>query len=218
MVKYTYKGVSYDPEVAVAIHTAALKEKVEDQIYMECYKKILYHKLQNGKCGGDSSWLQDVYDQSEALRKGADVSALWITINPKEDDNIIPILQKKVNKLTAKPFVKSLKWTYEQRGECSETKGRGIHTHMLLCLKEGSRLDNVKRCIHTMYDELCGNKLCVDIRKVPERRINDKVDYLQGNKWDEEKDDKILTDREWRKDEGLDDFYYFDEVILVGQN
>lgn len=215
MVKYTYKGVSYDPDVAVEMHKNALNEKVEDLIYMECYKKILYYRLQNGK---GESWLQDVYDESEALRKGSDVSALWITINPKEDDNIISILQKRMDKLKNKPFVKNLKWSYEQRGECSDTKGRGIHTHILLCLKQGSRLDNVKRSIHTIYDDLCGNKLCVDIRKVPERRINDKIEYLQGKKWDEEKDDKILTDREWRKDEGLDDFYYFDEVLLVGQN
>lgn len=215
MVKYTYAGVSYDPEVAVGIHTAALREKAEDAVFIENYKKILYNQLQNGKA---DEWLQEVYDIAENLRKGADVSNLWITVNPREQDNIIRILSNKIDKLVKKPFVKSLKWTFEQRGECNETKGTGIHIHMLLELKELSRLDNVKRSVHTIFDEVCGNKLCVDIRKVSDRRINDKIEYLQGNKWDTLKDDKILTDREWRKEEGLEDFYNFDEAILVGQN
>lgn len=215
MVQYTYKGISYDPEVAIEIHRQKLIEKAEDQIFIESYKKILYNKLQNGKA---DAWLQENYDQSEALRKGADVKNLWITINPKHDDNVVAILRKRMEKLSSKPFVKELRWTYEQRGECSDTKGTGVHLHMLLGLKDFSRLDNVKRSIHTTFDDICGNKLCVDIRKVSDVRVNDKIEYLQGNKWDADKDDKILTDIEWRKDEGLESFYYFDESTLVGQN
>lgn len=185
-----------------------LQDKVKDQIYCDLYKQVVYSKLEQGKC---SAWIQDMYQQVEDLRKGSDTNHLWITINPEDrGEQTLSNLQESIQKLTQKTFVKLMEWTFEQRGDEEQSRGKGVHVHILLSLKEKKpRLDSIKRAIKSCFQQLVGNPRCMDIRKCPDTRVEDKLLYLQGEKWDEEKESKIDQDKIWRQENNLSDIYRF---------
>jgi len=196
----------YESEQLMRINK--LRDKVQDQIYMELYKQCVYNRLSHKHGPG---WLQGPYDQMEQIRKGDDIGTLWVTVNPQDFGEGTPVaLAPAVEDLCRKKFVQAARWTYEQRGETEETRGTGVHVHLLLYLKENrGRLDSVKRSIKSVFQHLCGNPKHIDIRTVPDGRINDKIDYLAGKKWDEEKDGKIEQDKLWRESINLQETYNY---------
>lgn len=181
------------------------------QVYLK-YKKItIEQKLAKGVA---HPRIQKLYDESQEFRQGKDVRFLWITINPDETKAQLGDLMNSVLKLRYKKFVVQMEVVYEQRGETEEDRGKGYHCHILLEFKD-VRYDNVKRSIHTIFDKLCGTSLHVNVKPCYEKWLQDKKQYLRGNKWDEEKDDKIQQDKLWRQEFNIDPLYTYGAVELV---
>lgn len=159
-------------------------------------ERAIRRELEQGKCNHKA--LQQLYDSNEYSGTRVTEGWYWITINPKEQDLIIQVLEAKIEKMVQKKNVASAMWTFEQRGESEEEMGKGVHTHILL-KNEGSRDDNFRRQIKVMFEGLCGSQLHIQIKKIPERWVDDKKEYLRGNKWDDQKDLKVEVDKIWRE-------------------
>lgn len=181
-----------------------LRLEVEREEYKRCYRSVLRHQLQKGDCKNEI--LQTMYDREQDIRSMKDIKHIWLTVSP-EESKTIQDLHLGIENLKYKKYPQTMTWVFEQRGETEETAGVGIHFHMLLELNTDSRYDSIKRSIHTIFDKLCGNPLCVCIKPCYERWVQDKHDYLDGKKWDEEKDDKIMIDKLWRRKIGIQEKY-----------
>jgi len=115
------------------------------------------------------------------------------------DGDYLERLKKKVNKFITKKVVKRAIWCYEL------TKEEMPHVHMLI------EVDNENPVAKHTFDKGVVNTFKdvghVKTKKCPEEWVKDKVQYLLGNKWDEEKEDMITKDREWRQSVDLQPYY-----------
>lgn len=188
-------------------HYADIRSKVEDKMYERLYALKLKAQLDRGTC--KNKYLIGLYDEVKEIKNNSDIKNLWITVNPQENPEVLQDLQLAIEKLRYKKFVLKLQYSFEQRGETEEDAGKGVHLHMLLQRDLSTRYDNVKRSIHNIFDKLCGNSLHVCIKPCYDSWVEDKVSYLQGQKWDEDKDDKVKYDKLWRDKLGLKPTYTF---------
>lgn len=111
--------------------------------------------------------------------------------------------QKCLFKIIQKKWIKTYYYTHEQRGEILPDLGKGYHVHLLIESKCSKPQSQVHREVYNTAKHLIGNHRHIDCRKVPQTWVNDKIDYLKGNKWDEEKDAKLQMDIIFRDKNGL---------------
>lgn len=131
---------------------------------------------------------------------------IWLTVNPKPG---IPLsrLMKTVDSFVDRKICIKPIYSYEQRGETLKDIGEGFHVHILfhksneLCPKKYSDY------ITNSFKSLVGNDKCIDIKFYPKAFHQDKLDYLNGKKWDEEKLPKLHIDQVWRKSHDLKTIY-----------
>lgn len=123
----------------------------------------------------------------------------WITVNPKPDVDIQLVLKCVLN-FCKRKAVKDYHFSIEQRGESEEEIGKGIHSHILV---KWDRKQNkyVKQFLIESVKRLVGNysPAILNIRRITSDIYQDKLDYLDGKKWDEEKDIKIKWDKIYRE-------------------
>lgn len=125
----------------------------------------------------------------------------WVSVNPSNDKELDELI-KKVDKYVGRRFITGIIYTYEW------CRNGTPHVHMLVHQLELSDKDFRKNTKNT-FKNLVGNLKCIDIKRVPSDWIQDKIDYLQGNKWDPEKDDMIESDKLKREEFELEPYYAF---------
>lgn len=121
----------------------------------------------------------------------------WITINPKDEATLETFL-KKLEKVVTKKWIQTYYYNIEQRGESMETAGKGLHSHMLIIPSSSKRKSEVHREFYSTFKDIVGNKLHVNVQDFPDEYKLDKIEYLKGNKWDNDKQTKIATDNYFR--------------------
>jgi len=123
----------------------------------------------------------------------------WITVNPKPGVEL-PIIMKTVQNFCNRKAVIDYHYTYEQRGESEQELGKGIHCHMLILWNKKQN-----KYLKQFLKESCGrivgstNNNILNIRRITPDVYQDKLDYLNGLKWDKEKDEKIKMDKIFRE-------------------
>lgn len=130
----------------------------------------------------------------------------WITINPKDDITLTDFISQ-VNKVVNMKIFNKCIFSFEQRGETTDTMGTGLHCHILACNDKYS-VSNFCSNTRKHFIKFVGNiNTHVWIVKIPEEWKNEKIDYIRGLKWDPEKDQKIIIDREWRREHQIEPYY-----------
>lgn len=129
----------------------------------------------------------------------------FITVNFKPEV-LIPEAMSAVNKFSRRKCLKNVVWSYEQRGECLKTLGNGMHVHILT--DKVVDITHIKKYAYNSFKKLVGNPKHVDVRQYPYEFRVDKEDYIRGVKWDADKEEKIDMDKIWRKNKGINNFYY----------
>jgi hypothetical protein len=123
----------------------------------------------------------------------------WITVNPKPDVDL-DIILKSIQNFCHRKAVRDYQFSIEQRGETEEEIGKGIHSHILL---KWERKQNkyIKQFLIESVKRLVGNysSSIINIRRITSDIYQDKLDYLNGLKWDKEKDQKIKMDKLFRE-------------------
>ena len=102
-----------------------------------------------------------------------------------------------ITNIITKKWIDEYAITWEQRGEDEESLGTGYHNHILLINLEKPK-SQIHREIYSTVKNLVGNKFHVDVRMIPSSWIDDKLEYMNGNKWDPLKDKKSQMDRLFR--------------------
>lgn len=123
----------------------------------------------------------------------------WITVNPKPEAPL-EIIMKSIQNFCNRKAVRDYHYSIEQRGESEQEIGKGIHAHLLL---KWDKKQNkyVKQFLIESCKRIVGNHSnnILNIRRITPDIYQDKLDYLNGLKWDKEKDLKIEFDKIFRQ-------------------
>lgn len=131
----------------------------------------------------------------------------WITINPKPEADL-EIFLKLLNNFVKRKPVCSYMYNIEQRGETEADAGKGFHSHLLIGWDKKQNKYIRQFCI-TTFKRVVGypSDQIINIRRITKDIYQDKIDYLNGKKWDVEKDNKIIVDIIFRKKNNLSLIY-----------
>jgi len=137
---------------------------------------------------------------------------IWMTINYKPEVSISDIIDIS-SRLSKRKFMDQYWYNFEQRGESVDSI-HGIHSHWLILSSHPS--GQLHRDVYNTLKHVVSTKQHIDVRVYPREMLQDKLDYLQGKKWDPEKEGKVRVDKEFRKINSLDLIYT--NAIQVSQN
>lgn len=128
----------------------------------------------------------------------------FVTINYKEGvpySEQIKRAQNVFKKLKAEGY-----YTLEQRSEDIENI-RGIHTHLIIF--SDKKPSKVHQYIYESVKSKVGNKKHVDVRRYNIDLLEDKLAYMKGDKWDDDKLQKVEVDKIWKQKNNIDALYRY---------
>lgn len=152
--------------------------------------------------------VQDIYNNNTERRKQKKPWIL-ITINCKE--GTWKEIWKDLFHIKSWIWLKKALITVEQRGETEQTAGRLVHFHLLLQDYDNTPKKIQKR-FFDKFKKFIGNIKHIDMRTVKHEWKQDKIDYLSGNKVDEDKLQKQKMDKIFRSNNGLENIYSLDSL------
>lgn len=135
-----------------------------------------------------AKWIQEKQDQTREM--------FWITVNPKPEIPFEEFKEKVLKKLMNRTIMQGAAFCFEQRAGAKPYSG--FHCHILVD-KRMSPKQMHDRVFNTVKD-IVGTTKHVDLRTYPYTMRQDKLDYMQGKKWDDEKEDAISATEAWRKE------------------
>lgn len=152
-------------------------------------------------------------DDSPAL---TDVYAL-ITIRP-EPGTCLVFFEQRIALLMERPWILGAEYHFEQVGTDESTMGDGFHVHIVAKLKKSIRVPEItKDCTADLEpirfrlqigEEPTASKKRVRKFLKTARDLEFALNYIRGYKHNEDKEDAVEMDKEWRRLNGLQDVYY----------
>lgn len=146
---------------------------------------------------------------TKRLKGSMDKGGNWffITVNPKEGTELTRFIDK-LNKFSIRKFIRYYYYNIEQRGESEDQLGKGIHSHILIntLLKKSK----VTQYLQESFVNFVGNVRNIhqlNIILIPQSWVEDKKEYIKGNKWDEGKESKLDMDKIFRQKNNLNIYY-----------
>lgn len=142
-------------------------------------------------------------------KKGNDICEyMFITINPDPKYNLsVRAMYDKLCKLCKSTRIIEYLFSIEQRGDTDDKMGHGIHAHILIKHKF-PKFCKLQQHFYNAYKTVIGNIKCIDIRHC--KNVSDvrhRISYIRGEKKDDSKIEKVLIDRQWRAQWGIEDVY-----------
>lgn len=154
-------------------------------------------------------WCRFVNAQSIKKHKKKVSDYVWLTINLRPDHNLSPSeFVRKIVQLCSQSKIAEYHFVVEQRGK--ETFDlKSLHTHILLKRSPHTMPAHIKQSAQVIFKKYCDvkNKNILNFHVCPEEFIQDKLDYIEGDKDGLDKDRRIATDRVMRKQYQLFDVY-----------
>jgi len=143
----------------------------------------------------------------KSIREPAKVDYFFLTVNPKPDVKLDLFLKLLGNFVKRKPVVDFV-YTIEQRGETESECGKGFHSHILLTW-DSSMSSKVRQYSGETFKRIIGsnNNKIININRIPKEFYQDKLDYMNGLKWDSEKESKIKMDLIFREKNNILSLY-----------
>lgn len=160
----------------------------------------------------------DIYKEAEQIRaknKKEKKGFLFITICPEEGkfgDKFI----EEVKSIFSWSWVNEMIIVFEQRGNTTETMGKGAHTHILIKDWDNeiskATLQIQKKFKPYVGATLYGKKLeeVINVQQKKMEWLDDKMEYILGDKTDLGKPEKQAIDKLWRQKLNLQTHYCFD--------
>lgn len=151
-----------------------------------------------------AGWLQK--KQTEEINRKREI--FWITLNPKPVVTFDEFKCTVMSRLMSRIFMKGATFVFEQRA--AQAPYSGFHCHIIVD-KRMTPKQMHDRVFNTMKG-CCQLPKHVDLRTYPYSYRTDKLDYMNGKKWDSEKDPIVEATKAWRDLEGIDDIYTNDDL------
>lgn len=132
-----------------------------------------------------------------------------ITIRP-EPGTCLVYFEKAVSEFMERPWVLGAEWHFEQTGTDESTWGDGFHVHIVAKCKKSIRVTEITQCAAKDFE--CRHTIQIgnDRKKFlkTERDLEYALNYIRGDKHDEDKEDAVALNEEWRDRCGLQQVYY----------
>lgn len=195
---------------------ASAQDSAKKKIISQLFECQLRFQLDAGACADTK--LQTLFDSVSSIAKKNRFhdGYWWITIN--FDSKLVTNEQciEKIEKISQWKWIKHLVYTFEQRSEDIEHAGQGMHVHMLLACNAPREFRDIRSdFVKTLTGKIkyIGNTSSniLNIKKIPDKYYGDKIDYIKGEKWDDDKSAKIQVDSYWRSEMNLEHFYEIGE-------
>lgn len=150
------------------------------------------------------------------------IDSLFITICPKE---IVPhIFVKKMRRLTASKSIATYSYCFEWRYDTdNKLIPNSMHCHLLVKatnnrklrqhLKRNNQYDKKSPFKGMNIDTVDLNKLAANIKMPVWKLEQEKLEYIRGNTWEEEKTKHKQQDKEKRTELGINQIYDKDSVL-----
>lgn len=133
---------------------------------------------------------------------------MFITINPDPSFKLsVKSIYDKLCRLCKSTRIFEYLYSIEQRGDTEETMGYGIHTHILI-RHRFPKFCKLQYHFYNAFKTVVGNIKHIDIRHC--KNVSDvrhRINYIKGEKKDDAKIEKVLIDRKWRQQWGIEDTY-----------
>lgn len=131
-----------------------------------------------------------------------------ITIRP-EPGTCLVYFEKAVKEFMERPWVLGAEYHFEQTGQDEATMGDGFHVHIVAKCKKSIRATEI--IAHAARDFECKHTIQIGNQRnkflKTERDLEYALNYIRGDKHDEEKEDAVALNELWRKTCGLNDVY-----------
>lgn len=219
------------------IDMAELEDKIKRKIYTQLLEMKMKFQIGLGEFKDNSLMGKAIIELSKEvgqLKIGAQKRPCdryrWITINPppkiwdNQIERLLTIATRLISDMYKWKNTKSLYWTFEQRSRDFGT-WNGVHIHMLI--ENAGTQDNYdqerqmrKKCKvlwGEMYDQIKNWNNVFKFVSIRDKYAPDKIEYLYGNKYNDEKAKLCEVDKEFRAHYGLKLNYYPPDAPLINQ-
>lgn len=178
-----------------------ISEKAKLAMLESEFRKYHKQRFDNGEYDDEHFMIKQC---RTAMIKEKEKNMYWMTINPKPDT---PLEKFKliITAFLKRKMVLSYHYALEQRGKTNETMGEGIHVHILMYSYD--RKPHIIRNTYSTFKSIIGSKESIDVKKYPSDYHSEKLQYLNGTKWDDEKEDSVKINNQWRINNNIDSVY-----------
>lgn len=175
---------------------AALKAQLEDMGVTEgsmCYKPMYELCLEH-------------ITEHMAKKQRNDSTHVFLTINPRPEVEFYQF-RKVIDKLLSKVWMTDYLYSIEQRGTIQEDNlGKGMHMHILF-RKNDKEPCKIIREVQNTCKKIVGNPQHCNLQFRTADKSKGYVNYIKGDKKDENKHEKCRGDVVWRKKMGIEPHY-----------
>lgn len=195
-----------------------IRKKARDKIKQNQYEEL--YRLQS--LVKPNEIIQQCHELRNSLgekRENNNKPYIWLCVNPNSTYSLLEF-KALVHKMCMKTWVNSYVYVYEQRGVIYEEKGKGFHLHAIIKRPDDKKPSHCVRELASTFKKCCDvtNYHFFQTKFIDEDEKDRKLKYILGDKEstpENMKDIKQSWDKEWRKDVGLDQFYFLD--FNIGQ-
>lgn len=204
----------------MCIKEAIKRQKINDEIgvpfdYMEYANLLWKQELDRIK-----NQLAPKYFELEAVLQTAKIiknknlnslSSKQCLLSLRPEDNAVNLHKfiYDVNLVAKKSLFLEGEWVFEQCSETKENAGKGFHAHLLMVCKNYVNVkDIVNACNFIKYN--C--KIQVGDKKGKkflhtEKDLDFCRNYIRGEKYNDEKNKRVIIDKIWRKENKIEELY-----------
>lgn len=136
-------------------------------------------------------WLEKMMDrETEKDRK-----IFFITVNPVPTVSDVDFVTFIQDRLMKRVIMKGAHYVFEQRSQAYPA--HGFHCHMVLEKRMSPK--QIHDRIFNTVKSMVGHPKHVDVRVYPYSFLDEKLAYMRGEKWDEEKQECVTLTKQWQK-------------------
>ena len=184
-------------------------ETLKDECKMNAIKKVftkiyadkILQEIQDNQFSDKE--ILSVYHEYRLKNSNKLGNVLWITFNPAPNINFEDF-KSQCDKFVNKKWVFECIWVIEQRGKTLDELGNGFHAHFLIWRQPDKRPNQIVSETKTHFKNYCDVEKwqCLNIQNCKEDHIDNRKNYMLGEKKLQENDDKYLKqmmDIKWRE-------------------
>lgn len=193
-------------------HYRKLEIQATDNIIRKIYEENLTENFHAQKFGGKLQQLFNETIELKKIRHARDKKDYYgfFTFSFREGTKLDEAT-KFINKVVSKSWMDEWYYTYEQRGETNTEAGKGLHIHLLF--KRVLKPSHTNREIYNTFKHLTDIKESILFKTAfkyyPKKFKEDKIDYMSGKKWDDDKHQKTIIDKYFRDINSLELLYSY---------
>ncbi len=173
------------------------------------YSQLFGLKAKLGILPSDLQALQNQIDElTNRVKSQNRKDLVFITINPKPEVSLEKFLTIVHHTANRKMFLHG-SYCLEQRGTTLEDIGKGMHAHFAMERDKSYKPSKIAKNISNslLKQDIIGHAKHVDVRQYPMKFLQDKIEYMSGNKWDKGKEEAVKINKTWRVQNDLKNIY-----------